>query len=103
MNWGTKTFVFLVVFDYKVILFNIMAQLEVNATQDIAVLARAMATKIQNVIDLTVQVTAMKNNINNLIQQVGGNNAPASFALSPGLTAVDELINYRTKYSAAVY
>ncbi len=79
-----------------------MAQCEANATQDMAALACAMATLMQNISDLTVQVTAMNNNVNNLVQQVEGNNAPAAFALSPGLTAVDELIDYRTKHGAAI-
>ena len=39
----------------------------------------------------------------NLPKQVGGNNAPAVFALSPGLNTVNELINYCTKHGAAVY
>lgn len=66
----------------------------------------AIAQLAANVTTLTNQVTATNNNVNAITQQLQANNQnaqPVVFALSPGLTDVDALIDYRTKHGAAVY
>ena len=75
-----------------------------------AQMAAAIATLTQNVTNLTAQVDATNNNINAIVQQLQGantnnniNDQPVTFALSPGMTNVDALIDYRTKHGAAVY
>lgn len=70
-----------------------------------AAMAAAIANLTQNVTTLTAQVDATNNNVNAIAQQLQGaaNAQPVTFALSPGLTDVDALIDYRTKHGAAVY
>ena len=82
-----------------------------TARDPMAAMTAAITALTQNVTNLTAQVDATNNHVNAIALQLQGagfndNNAntqQVTFALSPGLTNVDALIDYRTKHGAAIY